>query len=290
MHSLGNDFVIIDARPGRRAHGFQPTMEGTAWACDRHEGIGADQLVVIDIDEASDTPRVRFFNVDGKEVGACGNASRCVGRLLLDESPEGTQEVRFLTRNGFLFSTDGDEAGTTSVRLPAPHFEWSQVPLADKCDAQNVPGVTPMGWENACCMSMGNPQCVLFAPPGCDLSALDLEAIAAPIERNPIFPEGVNVMLVVVDEAEGVVKVRPWERGAGATQACSTGAAASVVAAALRKHLPPSTQEGKRVTARVDFVTACGGNLMATWRSDGAVELVCEVHVAFVGHAPRGRI
>ena len=214
MHSLGNDVIIVDARsPSSSAHGLQPTSKGVTWACDRHFGIGADQLVLLEppaTDSCADgcCCRVRFFNVDGYEAGACGNATRCVASLLMDAS--GGHRVAMQTGGGMVHAARGFGASNVAITLPPPRCAWDAVPMSAACDALHVDGLAPPGWPpcvplsvlsahaailHVCsllaahifslyrahgvwcrcvCLSMGNPQCVLFAPDGVDLAAVDM--------------------------------------------------------------------------------------------------------------------
>ena len=267
-------------------------------ACSRHRGVGADQLVLI---EASNSPdcaaRVRFFNVDGREVGACGNATRCVARLLFDERP-GLTSLTLATDGGLVSAVLGVGGARITIRLPPPRFEWSDVPLAAERETASVAELSPApGWPPALCLSVGNPQCVCFAPAGIgELQELDLAALAAPIERHALFPEGANVMLVAVETTAAgggkLLRVRPWERSVGATQACTTGACAALVAAALRGLLPPLPQAGGglRWAAEVQFATAAGGRLGVAWREDGIIEASGGTAISFYGQLPSANL
>ena len=302
MHSLGNDCIIVDARSSPLA-GLAPTTAGVVFACDRHFGIGADQLVLLEqSDRVGCCCRVRFFNVDGFEAGACGNATRCVAKLLMNASG-GDDSVALDTAGGIVRCRTSADGRSVAVCLPPPRFEWEAIPLSIECDAQAVGGLAPPGWPPCVCVSMGNPQAVLMAPLECDLSALDMHAVAAPIEKHGLFPEGTNVMIVqcaagtAAGTAEGsVLHVRPWERSVGETQACTTGACAAVVAASLRGLLPPpgaaaggGAEDDVRASAECHFATRAAGRVHVVWRESG-IEASCAAELAFRGKVARSAV
>jgi diaminopimelate epimerase len=216
MHGLGNDFVVIDVREDG------PFEIGPARAraiADRHTGIGCDQLILITPSDKA-TVGMRIFNADGGEVESCGNATRCVA-LLLGGRPS------IETKGGILSSKAG--AGGASVDMGVPRFEWEAIPLAYAMDSAAL----PLGWEGLeplrapAAVNVGNPHVVFFVA---DSDAVDLAAIGPPIEHDPVFPERINVNVATV-EARDRIRLRVWERGAGATLACGTGACATAVAA-----------------------------------------------------------
>jgi diaminopimelate epimerase len=214
MHGLGNDFVIFDAREDPLA------MDGaTARAlADRRTGIGCDQLIVLEPSEAADA-RMRIWNADGGEVEACGNAARCVATLL-------GGEAAIETRGGLLRASAGD--GSATVDMGEPRFAWDEIPLAYPMDTAAM----PVGWEalqGPFAVNVGNPHVVFFVE---DADGVELERLGPLIERDPLFPERVNVGVASPDA--GALKLRVWERGAGLTQACGTGACAAAVAAVSR--------------------------------------------------------
>ncbi len=241
MHGLGNDFVVIDARGAA-----DPVTPALARALgDRHRGVGFDQLAVIRDAEGA-TARIDFWNADGSAAEACGNATRCVARLLFDEGRGGPLAI--LTARGRLEARDlGD--GRISVNMGAPEFGWREIPLARDVDVAALP---IEGAPSA--VGMGNPHCVFVVP---DAEAVDVARLGPEVERHPLFPEGVNVEFVqVVDRA--TIRMRVWERGTGITLACGSGACAAAVATA-RLGLT-----GRRVAVRLD-----GGVLEIDWREDG---------------------
>ncbi len=207
MHGLGNDFVILDARQ-------EPLAIDAARAraiADRRTGIGCDQLILLEPSDQADL-RMRIFNADGGEVEACGNAARCVALL------EGG-ERRIETRGGTISSLANGASAT--IDMGEPRFGWDEIPLAYAMDTASMP-VAWDGLESPASVSMGNPHVVFFIE---DVAAVDLARIGPVIEHDPLFPERVNVSIAQVDSAALLV-ARTWERGAGLTLACGTGACA----------------------------------------------------------------
>jgi diaminopimelate epimerase len=223
MHGLGNDFVVIDAR-------VQPLPLGQAdyaRIADRRLGIGCDQLIVLEPAGDADA-RMRIFNPDGGEVGACGNATRCIGALLAAEKGTGVATIR--TMAGLLHARiDGPEV---AVDMGPPSLGWAQIPLSGPgADTARIPLDVSMidarlpTWFSA--VSMGNPHGIFFVE---DADDFDLAAIGPRLEAHPIFPEKANISLVS-SLGDNAFLVRVWERAAGATLACGTAACAVAVAA-----------------------------------------------------------
>jgi len=215
MHGLGNDFVIFDAR---EAPLEMDAVRARALA-DRRTGIGCDQLIVLEPSDTADL-RMRIWNADGSEVEACGNASRCVAAIL-----GGTSRIE--TAGGIL--TASAEEGGASVAMGRPRFAWDEIPLAYPMDTERM----PVGWDELqepAAVNVGNPHVVFFVD---DSRAVPLDHLGPAIETDPLFPERVNVNVASIEE--GTIRLRVWERGAGLTQACGTGACATAVAAIRRK-------------------------------------------------------
>lgn len=222
MQGLGNDFVVIDAR-NRPLALTQPQLARIA---DRRFGVGCDQLILLE-----DTPRadirMRIFNPDGGEVGACGNATRCIAALVHAE--DGRDPVRIETRAGILVGQVlGEEV---AVDMGLPRLGWAEIPLAGSgpdtlrvtFDGAAVdPGLPD--WFSA--VNMGNPHAIFLVA---DAEALTLETIGPRLETDPIFPEKANISLVSA-EGPNRFRVRVWERAAGITLACGTAACAVAVA------------------------------------------------------------
>lgn len=222
MHGLGNDFAVFDARK-------QPLALDARAAraiSDRRRGVGCDQVIVIEPDAEADA-FMRIRNADGDEVETCGNAARCVARLLLDES--GKSAVTLMAPAGLLRCTDAS-GGSVTVDMGAPELLWDRIPLARPVDtnlfALNVDGET----YNCAAVSMGNPHCVLFVD---DAETAPVATLGPRIETHPMFPKRTNVEFVSVRD-ESHLRMRVWERGAGITQACGSGTCATVVAAHRR--------------------------------------------------------
>jgi diaminopimelate epimerase len=214
MHGLGNDFVIFDAR---EAPLEMDGVRARALA-DRRTGIGCDQLIVLEPSGTADV-RMRIWNADGGEVEACGNASRCVARLLGGDSV-------IETAGGTLRASAADEGAR--VAMGKPRFGWDEIPLAYPVDTDPL----PVAWEelhSGAALNVGNPHVVFFVE---DARAVPLDRLGPTIETDPLFPERVNVNVASIEE--GVIRLRVWERGAGLTQACGTGACATAVAAIRR--------------------------------------------------------
>jgi diaminopimelate epimerase len=252
MHGLGNDFVVIDARGG-----CDPMTPALARAIgDRHCGVGFDQLVVITDAEGADAG-VTFWNADGSTAGACGNATRCVASLLMGDAPVALRSAR-----GLLRATRAAD-GRITVDMGAPVFDWSAIPLALEADVDALP--LP-GAPSAA--SMGNPHCVFFVK---DAEAAPVETLGPKVETDPLFPERTNVEFVqVLDRA--TVRARVWERGAGVTLACGSGACA-IVAAGVRRGLLD-----RRVAVRLD-----GGTLDIEWPEGDGVLMTGPVATVFEG-------
>jgi len=212
MHGLGNDFVIFDARTSAVAI---DAARARAIA-DRRTGVGCDQVILIEPSEIADV-RMRIWNADGGEVEACGNAARCVALL-------GAETIETL---GGVLSAQANGACAT-IDMGSPRFGWEQIPLAYAMDAEAM----PVAWEDLqepFAVNVGNPHAVFFVD---DADAVDLARLGPLIERDPLFPQRVNVNIASFEGR--AIKLRVWERGAGLTRACGTGACASAVAAIRR--------------------------------------------------------
>jgi diaminopimelate epimerase len=255
MHGLGNDFVVVDAR-GRH----DPITPARARALgDRHRGVGFDQLVVIG--DASDADaRVTFWNPDGSTAGACGNATRCVADLIMRE--RGLDAVTLRSDFGLLPALRAEDDRVT-VDMGVPVFEWARIPLAEAADTLHLPIE-----GDPVAVSMGNPHCVFFVP---DADAVPLAEFGPRIEHHRLFPERTNVEVVqVIDRA--TLRARVWERGAGITLACGSGACA-LTAAAIRRGLVD-----RRVRVHLD-----GGVLDMHWPEGAGVEMTGPVAHVFDG-------
>ena len=245
MHGLGNDFVIVDARREAGGAAFDVTPPLARAIADRRTGVGCDQLILLEASERADV-KMRIWNQDGGEVESCGNASRCVVAL--------TGAATIETAGGLL---EGAKLGQdVEISLGEPRFGWDEVPLAYAMDTAAL----PLAWgalEQGMALSVGNPHVVFFVA---DVDAIALEDLGPSIENDAAFPERVNVNVAQIT-GKGIC-LRTWERGAGATLACGTGACATAVAAI----------KSKRAESPV-AVTMPGGSLTIAWAPGEAVRM-----------------
>ena len=242
MHGLGNDFVIVDARA--RDVSLPPALV-TAIA-HRQFGVGFDQLAVIERGKGAADAHLVFYNADGSTSAACGNATRCIARHLMDHG--GKTELTLTTERGTLHARDAGD-GLTSVNMGPPQLDWAEIPLARAMDTLELPiEGTPTA------TGMGNPHCTFFVE---DAEAVDLEARGAEIEHHPLFPQRTNVQFANLTGPDRL-RMRVWERGVGVTLASGSSSCATAVAAARRG------LTGRKVTIVLD-----GGTLQVDWRDDG---------------------
>ena len=226
MHGLGNDFVMIDAvRQDIRLTGDQ-----VRWLADRHFGVGCDQLLVV---EPAQTPgvdfRYRIFNADGGEVEQCGNGARCFARFVFEQGLSDKREIRVETKKGIITPRLEDD-GMVTVDMGVPVLKPADVPFVSDSDAWVQPLDVAGTTVAITAVSMGNPHAVQVVA---DVDTAPVAEQGPQIEHHPRFPARVNAgFLQVVDEHH--VRLRVFERGAGETLACGTGACAAVVAGILR--------------------------------------------------------
>ncbi len=259
MHGCGNDFVIFDERSG--ALGL--TAEVAAAISDRHRGVGCDQFIALERSAVADV-FMRIRNPDGGEAGACGNATRCVAHLLHAET--GNPRPVIQTISGLL-PTEILPAGRVCVDMGPARLGWQHVPLANAMDTLHLPlALGPVSDPAAC--SMGNPHATFFVA---DVEALDLAVLGPALEHAAIFPDRANIGFAEV-LAPDRIRLRLWERGAGLTLACGSGACATIVNAVRRG-----------VTGRRASIIADGGVLEMEWRDDGHVLMTGPVATAFHG-------
>ena len=242
MHGLGNDFVVFDAR-ARPRPGVTPALARALG--DRHRGVGFDQLVVIEPDSEA-AARLTFWNADGSRSATCGNATRCVARLLMDES--GLSALSLRTERGLLACARAP-GGLVRVNMGPPVLDWRAIPLAEEVDLLHLP--IP---GDPVATGMGNPHCTFFVD---DAAAVDLATFGPAHEAHPLYPERTNVEVAQVLSPEAI-RLRIWERGTGITLASGSCACAAAVAAARRG------LTGRAVRVEVD-----GGTLTIDWRADG---------------------
>ena len=251
MHGLGNDFVVIDAV----SQSVDLTTAQVRAMADRHTGIGCDQLLLVEPAQGADADfRYRIFNADGGEVGQCGNGARCFMRFVHDRGLSDKPEVRVETQSGLLQLTLEPD-GQVTVDMGEPHLQPADIPFVTAARARSYPlQVDDQALEIAA-LSMGNPHAVLQVD---DIEQAPVEHLGPAIESHPDFPERVNVGFMQVVDPEHI-RLRVFERGAGETRACGSGACAAVVAGRLWDQLAPRVNVALR-----------GGNLVVKWVGEGS--------------------
>lgn len=266
MHGLGNDFVVIDARAPEAGRLSVDAPAARALA-DRHTGIGCDQLIVLEpAPDGTADAFMRIHNADGGEVSACGNATRCIGALLMAET--GRDRVRIRTAADLLTVTKAD-GGLVTVDMGTPRFGWADIPLISDQDTLHLAlELGPLGDPAAA--SMGNPHATFFVD---DAEAVPLSVLGTELEHNAVFPERANIGVAEVT-APDRMRLRVWERGAGVTLACGTGACAAVANAHRRG-----------LSARSVTVVMDGGELHVDWRDDGRIYMTGPAVTSFTGIA-----
>ncbi len=267
MHGLGNDFVVIDARATP-----VDLSAGQAQAiCDRRTGVGCDQLLAI---ERAPNGRadafMRIFNADGSEAGACGNGTRCVADLLMRET--GGDEIAIETLAGVL-PTRRSPDGRVAVDMGPALEGWRDIPLAREMDTGHL-GLARGELSDPVAVNVGNPHAVFFVD---DVHAVALDIVGPDLEHDPLFPDRANIGVVQVETPDRL-RFRVWERGAGITRACGSGACAALVAAVRRGVIA-----GRRATVVLD-----GGDLDIAWREDGHVIMTGPVATSFHGELDAG--
>lgn len=260
MHGAGNDFVVLDARVSKPVL----TPEQVRKIADRRRGVGCDQLIIIESDDAGADAFMRILNADGSESGACGNATRCVAALLAEEN--GARYVKIRTIAGLL-AAEIIGPGLVEVDMGPPHVAWDEVPLSSPTDTLHLPlSLGPVSDPAAC--SMGNPHATFFVS---DLQHLPIENVAPKLEKNRIFPERANIGFARI-ESPTRIRLKVWERGVGLTLACGSGACATLVNAHRRG-----------LTGRQAMVVMDGGELLITWAENGHVFMRGPAETAFRG-------
>ncbi len=267
MHGCGNDFVVFDERRGT----LGLTVSRAAALADRAGGIGCDQLITIEPPPAGSAAAafMRIRNPDGTEAGACGNATRCVASLLAAETGQPAQIIR---------TTAGDlpaeilAGGMVRVDMGPARLAWQEIPLARPMDTLHL-DLARGPLRDPAAVSMGNPHVSFFLE---TLDGLDIAGLGAALERDPLFPEGANIGFIQV-LAPDRLRLRVWERKAGLTRACGSGACAALVNAHRRG-----------LAGRSASVVVDGGTLGIDWRADGHVLMTGPVATAFAGTVDLG--
>jgi diaminopimelate epimerase len=269
MHGLQNHFVIVDGRDDP----WHPGEDEIVRICNPRTGVGADQLVIVGQPTGagrsdSAAARVQFWNVDGREVEACGNATRCVAWLLLEELS--ADEVRLETRAGVLLCRrTGPQAVSSEMGLI--RTRWHEIPLAAERDSCHLD--IEMGpFRDPAALNIGNPHLVFFVDRMVDLDSIDLAALAPPLQRDPLFPEQVNISVAQMLR-ENRLRLRVFERGAGLTMACGSAACVAAFAALWR-----GLTDCRRIT-----VALPGGDLDIEILPDGSAVMSGPVAFCFSG-------
>ncbi|MEO7743714.1 MAG: diaminopimelate epimerase [Usitatibacter sp.] len=273
MHGQGNDFVVLDGI----GQSLAITPDIARHLADRHLGIGCDQVLLVERPQSPENDfRYRIFNADGSEVAQCGNGARCFARYVLDQGLTAKHQIRVETAAGVIVPRIED-SGQVTVDMGAPRFEPREVPFLSE-DARVTHSVRVAGLPvEVSVLSMGNPHAVQLVA---DVERAPVTEQGPLLERHPAFPQRVNAGYMQV-VSRGHIKLRVWERGAGETLACGTGACAAVVAGIRRGLL----DEEVRVTTR-------GGDLVVRWRgreapAGGAEETNSPHAVMMTGDAVR---
>ena len=255
MHGLGNDFAIFDGRSQKS----DMTPGKIRSLADRQTGIGFDQMVIIEPAKSTDTDVfLRIYNADGSEVGACGNASRCVAKLLIFElkRPEVVMETKAAKLKAHM------SGGKVTVDMGEVHLKWQEIPLSHEEHVNFIP-INVGELKQPSAVNVGNPHAVFFVK---EVNKIPLETLGPQIEHHPLFPERTNVEVAEI-LSPSRIRMKVWERGVGITQACGTGACA-VAVAGVRRGLT-----GRQVTVVLD-----GGELDIEWRES-------DNHVLMTGDA-----
>jgi diaminopimelate epimerase len=262
MHGCGNDFVVFDERGGP----LGLTRARAAAIADRRTGVGCDQFIAIEPAPAGSNADafMRIRNPDGEEAGACGNATRCVVDLLVRETGRPIQVIRTVAGN---LASEALPDGRVRVDMGPARLAWSDVPLARPMDTLHL-DLTVGPLADPAALSMGNPHATFFVA---DVAALPLAELGPRLEHDALFPQRANIGFAQI-LAPDRIRLRVWERGAGLTLACGSGACAALVNAHRRG------VTGRRATVVVD-----GGELEIEWLDNGHVLMTGPVATSFIG-------
>ncbi|WP_020677219.1 diaminopimelate epimerase [Geopsychrobacter electrodiphilus] len=272
MHGAGNDYVYID---GFKQTIIQPSQLATA-VSERHFGIGSDGLILILPSSRADL-RMQMFNADGSEAEMCGNGLRCVAKYAWDHKLVDRLEIRVETGAGIMpvkmHCGKDQKINKVCVNMGQPHLRRAEIPMTGEANSEalginiEAGGQVYQGW----CLSMGNPHCVIFVD---DCDNFPVATVGPLIENHPLFPRRTNVEFVsVISNCE--LRQRTWERGAGETLACGTGASAVTAAAVL------SGRTDRKITNHLK-----GGPLELEWAADNCIYLTGPAAEVFTGDYP----
>ena len=259
MHGLGNDFVVLDGRTTRIS-----VDTGLVQAiADRRTGVGCDQVIILEPSDQADI-FMRIYNSDGSEVEACGNAARCAAQLITQET--GTTNVLLETKVDILRAS-AIPNGLIEIDMGKPRLAWHEIPLSSQQNTLHMP-LDEGSLSNPVAVNVGNPHATFFVD---DISTVPLEDLGPKLEINPIFPERANIGVAQIISRDKI-RLRVWERGAGLTLACGTGACAALVAAHRRQLC------SRNVEVQLD-----GGTLKIRWQDDDHVIMTGTASTAFTG-------
>ncbi|MDY0873962.1 diaminopimelate epimerase [Dongia rigui] len=251
MHGLGNDFVVLDARKQK----LDLTVKQRQRLADRHMGVGFDQMVTLEnpVSAGADV-FMRLHNADGSEARACGNATRCIAARIMGEKGHGNVVIE--TVSGLL-AAEAIGNGHIAVDMGPAHLDWQDIPVAAACDTLHMPVALgpvsdPVG------VNVGSSHAVFFVD---DVNAIDLPLIGPQLENHSFFPNRANIEFAQIIGPDRI-RMRVWERGAGITLACGSGACGTLVAAARRG-----------LTSRKGEVIVDGGTLTIEWLENGHVRM-----------------
>ena len=266
MHGLGNDFVILDGR----TRSLDLPVERRRSIAHRQLGIGCDQLIVLEPPTDRDADIfMRIYNPDGSEAGACGNATRCVASLVMDERK--ADQVTVQTISGLL---ESQKTGMGANGLPViavdmglAKLDWREIPVREACDTKHMPvGLGPL--QDPVGTNVGNPHATFFVD---NLAAIKLEELGPKLEHDPFFPQRANIGVAQMTGKDRL-RLRVWERGTGVTLACGSGACAAGVAAARRG------LSGRRVEVMVEH-----GTLTIEWLRDDHIMMTGGISLSYKG-------
>lgn len=264
MDGLGNDFVIID----ERKKFYNLSLEDITIIADRKTGVGFDQLIILrsPTNSQENTIKILIYNSDGSSAGACGNGTRCVGSLLTEELD--IDEINIEAPFGRRLTAGKAENGLIWVNMGKPNIDWQSIPLVKEMDTLIIEEVFP-DFYPCTAVNVGNPHAVFFVD---NIEDIDLEGRGEKAENHQLFPERANIEFVQVLDRE-TLRMRVWERGAGVTCACGTGACATLVAA-VRRGLAERTAK----------IIMDGGELIISWDKDSEdILMTGAAHKSFVG-------
>jgi diaminopimelate epimerase len=263
MHGLRNDFVIVDGRK----EPYSPSAKEIIHICDRHEGVGADELLVVELPRNQTSYAfVRIINPDGREVEACGNATRCIGWLLLKECNQ--KEIRIETLGGILSCSLAGEK-QVSVEMGKIMTQWQDIPLSEEMDTLHLNiGVGPL--NDPVGMNIGNPHAIFFVE---NVDAIDLPKYGKTLQTHPLFPQEANIGVAQLINSE-TLKLSVWERPGNMTTSCGTGACVAVAAAHRR-----GLTDKKRMT-----VIMPAGSVVIELKSQDIAVMTGPIEICYVGY------